>query len=173
MHTLVLCLNIIFCMKLLILLAKKHMNLKIQYIDSIICHINDFNLLIYIFLTNSHFQVIHNDAPLSSLMDSTASPKMKTTEGEGVGTHSLACNTLKVKGRAGTLGWGLRRLTSKSITHMDLHKLNDKLVNAQLEHLWCMDKLWANMDSQDSSQPELEGNHHLPPYSIFCAWPRD
>jgi hypothetical protein len=48
-HTLVLCLSIIFCMRLLLLLAKKHMNLKIQYIDPIICHINDFNLLIYTF----------------------------------------------------------------------------------------------------------------------------
>jgi hypothetical protein len=28
------------------------------------------------------------------------------------------------------------------------------------------------MDSKDSPQPELGGNHHLPPYSILCAWPR-
>jgi len=26
------------------------------------------------------------------------------------------------------------------------------------------------MDSQDSPQPGLGGSHHLPPYSIFCAW---
>jgi hypothetical protein len=35
-----------------------------------------------------------------------------------------------VKGHARALGWGLRRVTSKSITHVDLHKLNNKLVNA-------------------------------------------
>jgi len=34
-----------------------------------------------------------------------------------------------------------------------------------------MDEPWANMDSQDSSQPKLGGSHHLPPYSIFCVWP--
>jgi hypothetical protein len=35
-----------------------------------------------------------------------------------------------------------------------------------------MDEPWANTDSQDSPLPELEGNHHLPPYSILYAWPR-
>jgi hypothetical protein len=45
------------------------------------------------------------DTPLSSLMDSTASPKLKTTEGEGVGARSLACSTLRVEGRTGALGW--------------------------------------------------------------------
>jgi len=28
------------------------------------------------------------------------------------------------------------------------------------------------MDTQDSPQPGLGGSHHLPPYSIFCGWPR-
>jgi hypothetical protein len=45
------------------------------------------------------------DAPPSSLMDSTASPKAKTTEGEGVGVRSLICNTSGVEGRVGILGW--------------------------------------------------------------------
>ncbi len=63
-------------------------------------------------------------------MDSTTSPKVKTMEGEGVGVCSLARSTLVVEGRAGALGWGLRRLTSNSITRMDLHKPNNKLVNA-------------------------------------------
>jgi len=44
------------------------------------------------------------DTSLSSLMDSTVSPKVKTTEGEGVGACSLACNTLGVEGCAGALG---------------------------------------------------------------------
>jgi len=34
-------------------------------------------------------------------MDSTASPKVKTTKGEGVGARSLAHSTLGVEGRAG------------------------------------------------------------------------
>ncbi len=75
-------------------------------------------------------EVTIGDAPPSSLMDSTTSPKVKITEGEGIGTHSLACNTSGVKRRAGVLGWGLRRLTSKSITHTDMHKPNNKLISA-------------------------------------------
>jgi hypothetical protein len=70
------------------------------------------------------------DAPLSSLIDSIASLKVMTIEGEGVGARSLAHSTLRVEGRAGTPGWGLGRFTSKSITHKDLHKPNNKLVNA-------------------------------------------
>jgi hypothetical protein len=39
-----------------------------------------------------------------------------------------------------------------------------------------MDEAWVNTNSQNSQnspQPELGGSHHLPPYSIFCAWPWD
>jgi hypothetical protein len=63
-------------------------------------------------------------------MDSTVSPKMKTTKGEGIDARSLACNTLGVEGRAKALGRGLGRLTRKLITHTDLHKPNNKLVSA-------------------------------------------
>jgi hypothetical protein len=70
------------------------------------------------------------DTPLSSLMDSTTSPKVKTMEEERVGVHWLARNTLGVEGRVGVSSLGLGRLENKSITHMDLHKLNNKLVNA-------------------------------------------
>jgi hypothetical protein len=45
------------------------------------------------------------DAPPSSLMDSIASPNVKTTEGEGVGARSLDHNTLEVERHAGALGW--------------------------------------------------------------------
>ncbi len=62
-------------------------------------------------------------------------------------------------------------MTNESIIHMDFHKPNNKLVNAQLEHFWCMDSPRANTDSQDSPWPGLEGNHHLPPYSILYACP--
>ncbi len=63
-------------------------------------------------------------------MDSIVSPKVKTTEGEGVGPRSLARSTLGVEGRVEAPGWGLGIMTSKSITHTDLHKSNNKLVNA-------------------------------------------
>jgi hypothetical protein len=53
---------------------------------------------------------------------------------------------------------------------MDLHKPNNKLVSAYLKHFWCTNEPWTNTDSQDSPQPELGGNHHFPPYSIFCVW---
>jgi hypothetical protein len=63
-------------------------------------------------------------------MDSTESLKEKITKGEGIATHSLAHNTSGVEGCVGALRWGLRRLTSKSITHMNMHKPNNKLINA-------------------------------------------
>jgi len=70
------------------------------------------------------------NTPPSSLMDLIVSPKVKTTEGEGVGVCSLVCNTLRVEGCVGGPGWGLGRLTSNSITYTNLHKPNHKLVNA-------------------------------------------
>ncbi len=67
-------------------------------------------------------------APPQSLKDSNVNSKVKTTK--GVGVHSLFRNTLGVEGCVGALGWGLGRVTSKSIIHIDLHKLNNKLVSA-------------------------------------------
>jgi hypothetical protein len=78
---------------------------------------------------HSHYLSIPN-APQSSLMDSNANSMLKTMEVEGVGVRSLARNTSGVEGRARALRWGLGKMTSKSITHMDLHKPNNKLVNA-------------------------------------------
>jgi len=43
-------------------------------------------------------------------------------EGYGIGAHSLVHSILGVEGRVGAPGWGLRRVISKSITHMNLHK---------------------------------------------------
>jgi hypothetical protein len=71
-----------------------------------------------------------NDTPPSSLMDSTTSPKVKTMEEERVGACSLAHNTLGVEGHVGAPGSRLGRLTNKSITHINLHRPNNKLVNA-------------------------------------------
>jgi hypothetical protein len=62
-------------------------------------------------------------------MDATSNPKMKTSKG-GVGVHSLIHNTSKVEGCVEAPRWGLGKLTSNSITHMNLHKPNNKLVNA-------------------------------------------
>jgi hypothetical protein len=41
-------------------------------------------------------------------------------------THSIS----GVEGHARALGWGLRRVPSKSTIHTNLHKPNNKLVNA-------------------------------------------
>jgi hypothetical protein len=70
-----------------------------------------------------------SDAPPSSLMDLTRSPKVKTSEGEGVGACSLAHSTLGVDGHVGSSGWGLGKLISKSITDTNLHKPNNKLIS--------------------------------------------
>jgi hypothetical protein len=54
----------------------------------------------------STFTTLMNfDAPPSSLMDLTMNPKVKTSEGEGVGAHSLVHSTLGVEGRARASGW--------------------------------------------------------------------
>jgi hypothetical protein len=46
---------------------------------------------------------------------------------------------------------GLGRLTSNSITHMDLYKPNNKLVNAQLEHFGAR---------TNHGQPRTNKTHH-------------
>jgi len=74
------------------------------------------------------------DVPSHSLKDSCVNPKMKTMKEEKIGLCSLARNTLGVEGRVGTPGWGLGRVTSRSIIHIDLHSSNNKLVSAWLEH---------------------------------------
>jgi len=65
----------------------------------------------------------------NSLIDLTLSPKMKIAEGKGIGACSLVHNTLRVRGML-ELQDGLRKLTSKSITHTNVHKRNNKLVSA-------------------------------------------
>ncbi len=59
-------------------------------------------------------------------------------------------------------------MTNESIIHTNLHKSNNKLVSALLEHFWCTDQPWAYIDSQDSPRPEFGGSHHLSPYNILC-----
>jgi hypothetical protein len=47
----------------------------------------------------------------------------------------------------------------------------NKLVRTHFAPFWCWDKPRATLDSFDSPRPELEGSHHLPPYSILCSSP--
>ncbi len=74
--------------------------------------------------------IIFSDAPPKLLDGLTTSPKVKTTKGKGVGACSLARSTSGIEGRAGAPGWGLKRLTRNSVTNTDLHKPNNKLINA-------------------------------------------
>jgi hypothetical protein len=55
---------------------------------------------------------------------------MKATERQRVKTRSLAHNTLRMEEHVRALKWELERLTSKSITHTDMYKRNNKLVDA-------------------------------------------
>jgi hypothetical protein len=71
------------------------------------------------------------------------------------------------KGACWSSGTGLGQMTSRSIIHMDLHKLNNKLINAQLEHFWCTYKPRANKYSQNSPWSKLGGSHHLPLILLF------
>ncbi len=66
---------------------------------------------------------------------------------------------------------GLGRVTSESIIHTYLHKPNNKLVNIELEHFWCMDKLGANIDSQNSPQAWISGKTSLSPSLIVYYVP--
>ncbi len=52
-----------------------------------------------------NFFLLEVDVPPSSLMDSVASPRKKTTKGKGVGARSLARNTSGVEGCVGAPGW--------------------------------------------------------------------
>jgi hypothetical protein len=70
-----------------------------------------------------------DDTPPSFFMDLVPSPKVKTLEGEVVGVCFLVRNISGVEGHVGTLGWGLGGWTSNSITHTDLQKPSNKLVN--------------------------------------------
>jgi hypothetical protein len=76
---------------------------------------------------SSTWLFLHTPKLLDGLI---ATLKVKTAEGEGVGARSLTDNTLGVEGCDGAPWWGLGILTSNSITHMDLHKWNNKLVSA-------------------------------------------
>ncbi len=106
----------------------------------------------------------------NSLIDSIASLKMKTAEGQRIRARSLAHNISRIKERAGVSGWGLKQMTSGSIIHMDLHKPSNKLV-------FCNWSTFGARTSHEQTQthkihhsPDLGETTTSPPYSIFCAW---
>jgi len=68
--------------------------------------------------------------PPNSLIDSNASPKVKTLKEKKVEVCSFVRNTSGVEGFVGALGWGLGRVTSRSIIHINIHKPNNMLVSA-------------------------------------------
>jgi len=74
--------------------------------------------------------LIHNWRTFKLLDRLNYESTVKMEEGWGVGVHSLARNTSRVKGRAGAPKWGLKQKTIKSIIHTNLHKSNNKLVSA-------------------------------------------
>jgi hypothetical protein len=104
------------------------------------------------------------DTPPNSSTDLIASPNVKTMKRQGTRVRSLVRNTLGVKGRAKVLGWGLGWVTSMSIIHTDLHKPNNKLISAYLEHFWCTKM--ATIDSQNSPWPGL-GEATTFPLTLF------
>jgi hypothetical protein len=61
-----------------------------------------------------------NDTPPSSLMDSTMSPKVKTTKGKGIKAHSLARSISSVENVCWSFGMGISKI-DKQVTYS--HKL--------------------------------------------------
>jgi hypothetical protein len=105
------------------------------------------------------------DAPAHSLKDSNVS-KNENSGKKWIGGCSLIHNTSGVERHVEGLKLGQGRMTSESVIHENLHKLNNKLVSAWLEHFWCMYKPWAYMDSQNSPWPRL-GEATTFPFIIF------
>jgi hypothetical protein len=68
---------------------------------------------------------------------------------------------------------GLGRLTSNSITHMDLHKLNYKLVSAWLEHFGAHTNHGQTQTKKTHHGLNLRETTTFPPYSILYTWPQD
>jgi len=63
-------------------------------------------------------------------MDSTANPTGENNEKIRSWVHSLDRDILGVEGCVEAPKWKLRRVKNKSITHTNLHKPNNKLINA-------------------------------------------
>ncbi len=97
-------------------------------------------------------------------------PKQKTMEKGGVGTRSLAHNTLRGRGACQSSGMGLGRVDKlHSLTRActQLTQSDQCIIRAPL----VLRRTTSNTDTLDSPWPELGGSHHLPPYNILCGWP--
>jgi len=88
---------------------------------------------------NVAHQTWFNNKKKFYLKVSNASSKVETSEEERVRVWSLIHSTSKIEGCLQVPRWGLGRMTSELIIHMNVHKPN-KLVNAWLGHFWCTDK---------------------------------
>ncbi len=99
---------------------------------------------------------------------------MKTMKEKKFRVSSFICNTSRRKKRCfRTSKCGLKRMTSGSIIHIDLHKPNNKLIKCIIGALLVMDKPWAYTDSQSSSWPKLGEATTFPPlYNIICDSPQ-
>jgi hypothetical protein len=75
-------------------------------------------------------EIWFSDAPPKTLKDSNVSPKVKIIEKDKVRVQFLARSTSRVKRMSEALGWGLGRVISESIIHIDLHKPNNNFVSA-------------------------------------------
>ncbi len=99
--------------------------------------------------------LLTNDAPTSSLMDSIVSPKVKTTKGGVGGTPWLT--TLGVQ-RGMLELWNGIRLIDKQINCSHMHAQTKQHVGqCVVGAFWCIDEPRVNTDSQDSPWPELVG----------------
>jgi hypothetical protein len=87
-------------------------------------------IVIYFKVLNSHTCWSMFDAPLNSLINSISSWRWKQRKDKKLGYIPWLATFGGVEGHTGALRWELRRVTSKSIIHMDLHKPNNKLASA-------------------------------------------
>ncbi len=96
--------------------------------------------------------------------------KQKTMEEGGVGACSLAHNILRGRGVCWSFGMGLgkvEKLHSLTRACTQPTQSGQCIIGAPL----VLRRATGNTNTQDSSQPELGGSHHLPPYIILCGWP--
>ncbi len=96
--------------------------------------------------------------------------KQKTTEEGRVRARSLVHNTLKGRGACWSFKMGLERVNKlHSLTRACTQPTQSGqcIVVAPL----VLGRIMGNTNTLDSPRFELEGSHHLPPYSILYGWP--
>jgi hypothetical protein len=73
--------------------------------------------------------MVVGDAPPNYLEDSNTSLKMKIVEEEGVGVRSLIYSISRVRRMCSSFGMGSRMNDKQVNIRINLHKLNNKLIN--------------------------------------------